>query len=252
MPASSRTRPSFAMPAMIAVLLVLSVGYFYGDTLLAMSYTWRSSESFAHGPLMPVISAWLVWRKRAELTTLPVTPFWPALLALAGAGFGWLVARLAGVNTGEQFAIVAMIPAIVALALGWRVAWALAFPLAFLFFAVPFGDFLLPPMMELTADFTVAAVRASGVPILREGLTFELPSGRWSVVEACSGLRYLLAALPLSCLYAYLSYRALRTRLLFIGTVVVVAVVANWVRAYRDRDDRTPQRHERSRSAWIT
>lgn len=221
-----------AVPTIIAALLALSIGYLYRDTLLAMSNTWLSSESFAHGPLMPLISAWLVWRKRAELSTLPLTPWWPALLALIAAGFAWLVARLAGVNTGEQFAIVSMLPAIVALVFGWRLAWALAFPLAFVFFAVPFGEFLLPPMMELTADFTVFAVRASGVPILREGLTFELPSGRWSVVEACSGLRYLLAALPLSCVYAYLSYRSWRTRVLFVATVVLVAIVANWVRAY--------------------
>ena len=39
------------------------------------------------------------------------------------------------------------------------------FPLGFLFFAVPFGDFLLPVLMQWTADFTVLALRATGIPV---------------------------------------------------------------------------------------
>ena len=62
-------------------------------------------------------------------------------------------------------------------------------------FAVPVGEFLLPVFMEWTADFTVLALRLSGIPVYREGLQFVIPSGNWSVVEACSGIRYLIASL---------------------------------------------------------
>ena len=84
----------------------------------------------------------------------------------------------------------------------------MAFPLGFLFFAVPIGDFMLPQLMEWTADFTVLALRLSGVPVYREGLQFIIPSGAWSVVEACSGIRYMIASVTVGCLFAYLSYRA--------------------------------------------
>ena len=36
----------------------------------------------------------------------------------------------------------------------------LLFPLAFLFFAVPFGEFLVPPLMDWTADFAAVAMQA--------------------------------------------------------------------------------------------
>jgi exosortase A len=144
----------------------------------------------------------------------------------------WLVGRLAGANVVEQFALVGMLPSALALVLGWRIVRSIAYPLAFLVFAVPFGEALWPAMMEWTARFTVTAVRLSGVPVVRDGLFFELPSGRWSVVEACSGLRYLLAALPLSALYAFLSWRSWVLRALFIVMTAMVAVVANWLRAY--------------------
>ena len=52
--------------------------------------------------------------------------------------------------------IVLAVPAV----LGVRVARALAFPLAFLFFAVPFGEFVLPLLMDWTANFTVGGVAA--------------------------------------------------------------------------------------------
>ncbi|MCL4743890.1 MAG: exosortase A [Burkholderiaceae bacterium] len=219
-------------PIALAGVLFTAVAALFFDTAQAMAQVWRSSESFAHGPLIPLATAWLVWRKRDELSGIALKPWWPALAPLAACGFAWLLANLAGVNTAEQFALVAMVPALVALVLGWRIAWAIAFPLAFLLFAVPFGTFMLPTLMDWTADFTVSAVRATGVPVLREGTSFTLPSGRWSVVESCSGIRYLLAAVPLSCLYAYLSYQTLRARTLFIALTVVVALVANWIRAY--------------------
>ena len=72
----------------------------------------------------------------------------------------------------------------------------------------------------------------SGVPVYREGLFFSLPTGHWSVVEACSGIRYLIASLTLGCLYAYLTYSSLKKRLLFIAVSIVVPIVANGLRAY--------------------
>ncbi len=155
-----------------------------------------------------------------------------AWLLMAGAAALWLAGDLVAVNAATQLALVSLIVLAVPAVLGWQVTRALAFPLAFLFFAVPIGDFLLPRMMEWTADFTVLALRASGIPVYREGLQFIIPSGAWSVVEACSGIRYLIASVTAGCLFAYLSYQSMLKRAVFIGVAIVVPLVANWVRAY--------------------
>jgi EpsI family protein len=52
------------------------------------------------------------------------------------------------------------------------------------------------------------------------------------VIEACSGVRYLIASVMVGSLFAYLNYRSLRRRVLFIGVSIVVPLVANWLRAY--------------------
>ena len=86
--------------------------------------------------------------------------------------------------------------------------------------------------MEYTADFTVFALRLTGIPVYREGMFFTIPSGSWSVVEACSGLRYLIASLTLGFLYAYLTYRSFMRRAIFVAAALIVPIVANWLRAY--------------------
>jgi exosortase A len=151
---------------------------------------------------------------------------------LLGAGFGWLLGQLGGVQAASHLALAGMIACAVWSLLGTQIARAIAFPLVFTFLAVPIGEFLLPVLIEHTADFTVAALRLTGIPVYREGNDFVLPTGSWSVVEACAGLRYLIATITLGLLYAYLSYRSLWRRALFVAASVAVPIVANWLRVY--------------------
>jgi EpsI family protein len=70
------------------------------------------------------------------------------------------------------------------------------------------------------------------VPVYREGNHFIIPSGAWSVVEACSGIRYLIASFMVGCVYAWLMYRSASRRLAFIAVSIITPVIANWLRAY--------------------
>jgi exosortase A len=216
---------------LLALALLAPFALYFG-TVRSIISIWDSSETFAHGYVILPLSLWLIWRKRENFSLYPPQPYPPALLLLALLGAGWLAAQLGEVQVVSQYAFVAMFP-VAALALfGPRLAGSLAFPLLFLLAAVPFGEVFVAPLIQFTADFTVWAVRATGIPVLRSGTHFELPSGDWSVVEACSGVRYLISSITLGCLYAYLTYRSNLRRALFIGVSVVVPVVANGLRAY--------------------
>jgi len=219
-----------ALPAIAAaVLAILAV---YSETAKSIVAIWRSSDTFAHGFLIVPISALLVWIKRREVAALAPRPDVLGLALLGGAGFVWLVAEEAQVQVLAQYALVAMVPATVVALAGRRVAWALAFPLGVLLLAVPFGEAFLPRLMEWTADFTVAALRMTGIPVYREGTFFTIPSGHWAVAEACSGLRYLIASVTVGAVYAYLTYRTWWKRALFLALSTVVPIGANFVRAY--------------------
>ena len=94
------------------------------------------------------------------------------------------------------------------------------------------GDGLNPVLMDFTADTLEALIRMTGIPVYREGTFLSLPSGNWSVVEACSGLRYLIASVTLGLIYAYLTYQSLWRRGLFDLASILVPIAANSLRAY--------------------
>jgi exosortase A len=230
--AATAGKPVPSATIVLIALALLAPFALYLATVSSIVAIWNSSETFAHGYVILPISLWLVWRRRENFKAWPPTPFWPALLLLAGAGAAWLAAQLGQVQVVQQYAFVSMLP-IMALALfGWRLAGSLAFPLLFVLFAVPFGEVFVAPLIDFTADCTVWLVQLTGIPVLRSGTRFELPTGSWSVVEACSGVRYLISSVTLGCLYAYLTYRSTGRRLMFAALSVVVPVIANSLRAY--------------------
>jgi exosortase A len=223
---------TFKIAVGVTLATVLAILAIYRGTAWSMISIWERSDTFAHGFLIFPFSAYLIWTQRRGLSALPLQPNLLAQGMLAGIGFSWLLAILASVQVFEQVFLVAMIPAAVWAILGNRMVRALAFPLAYLLLAVPFGEALIPPLIDFTADFTVTALQLTGIPVYREGSFFTIPSGNWSVVEACSGLRYLIASFTLGALYAYLTYRSLKRRLIFIALSVIVPIIANGVRAY--------------------
>ena len=218
--------------APFVALAIGAVLVLFHETVWSMISLWWRSQTFAHGFMIVPISAWLVWRQRERLALLPQSPCIPALLLLAILGAAWLMASVANVQVLTQYAVTAMIPATVIAIMGWQAARAIAFPLAYLLLAVPFGEIFVPPLIDFTANFTVGALQMTGVPVFRENNFFSIPSGNWSVVDACSGLRYVIASVALGTLYAYLNYHSMRRRLMFIAVALVLPVFANGVRAY--------------------
>ncbi|MCO1337272.1 archaeosortase/exosortase family protein, partial [Microbulbifer sp. OS29] len=65
---------------------------------------WWRSETYAHGMLIPLISLWLIIRKRSQLTRLEMGPDWTALIPLLGLCLVWLLGRAADVLAVEQMA----------------------------------------------------------------------------------------------------------------------------------------------------
>ncbi len=229
---SVATKNHLTMASLITAVVIMGILGIYYQTTESMVATWHRSETYAHGFLILPFSIYMIWTRRQQLILLDHQPNFLAVIALCGTGVIWLIATLANVQIIAQYMLVAMIPIIVWAILGNRILLATSFPLAYLFFAVPFGDVLIPPLIDFTADFTVSALQLTGIPVFREGTYFSLPTGNWSVVEACSGLRYLIASVTLGTLYAYLTYYSFKRRFIFILLSIIVPIIANGIRAY--------------------
>lgn len=216
------------------VLLVLVAGQLamYAQTTVSIVRIWNRSQTYTHGWIIGPISLYLIWLRRDELRLLLPHPSVLGALVWAALNLLWLIGHVAGALVVSQYALVAMIPALVWALLGTRIAWMLAFPLFFLLLAVPSGEAMVPGLIDFTADFTVKALQLTGIPVYREGTFFSVPTGDWSVVEACSGIRYLIASFTGGCLFAYLYYRSTWKRLILVLASIIVPIVGNGLRAY--------------------
>ncbi|MFK7974488.1 MAG: exosortase A [Halioglobus sp.] len=215
-----------------AALFAVALLFIYAETTWSMISIWARSDTFAHGFLVLPISLWLVWIKRDHLMIRNIQPAPRVGLLLVPPAMLWLLAWMIDVSVVQQLALVTLLIVGVWMILGHKLALVLAFPLFFLYFGVPMGEGLIAPMMEFTAFSTVWLIKLTGIPVYREGLYFSLPSGYWSVVEACSGVRYIIASVTVGTLYAYLTYRSTKRRILFIVISAIVPIFANTARAF--------------------
>jgi exosortase A len=197
-----------------------------------MGYTWYASRTYSHCFLVLPLFLFLVWTRRRKLAHLTPEPDVMGLPVIALLAFAWLLANLGEARVAKEFALVGMLVALVWTLLGRRVIRAMAFPLAFLFFAVPFGLGLIGPLQDFTASFALRALTLSNVPAVLDGRTISLPAGVWTVAEACSGIRYLYSSLVVGTIYASLIYRSRLRKVLFVCASILVPIVANGARAY--------------------
>lgn len=216
------------LPRAVALAALLAA---FAPTIASMIAIWWRSETFAHGFFVAPVAAYMLWTKAHREPVPPLTISWPAVVPLGLCSLAWFGAHLALIAVGEQLAMVAVFVSAIWLLCGDRFIRYAAFPLGFLFLAVPFGEGLIPVLIEHTTNFVVFGLRVIGVPVYREANELVLPTGNWSVVTACSGIRYLLATITVGLVYAFFSIPSGLKRVAFLGTAIAVAVVGNWLRA---------------------
>ncbi len=212
-------------------LAALTMGVLFWPTLAATVRTWAGDKAFTHAFLIPMVSGYLIWDRRHLLARLSPKPSVVGLAVVAVGALGWFFGESGGALVVQQFSVVLIIQGLVLSILGWRVSRQMLFPLAYLYFAVPFGLFLVPDMQDLVAEFVVRALRIFGIPVFLDGTFITIPTSRFEVSEACAGLRYLIASLALGVLFANIMYRSWGRRLAFVALSIIVPLVANWIRA---------------------
>jgi exosortase A len=204
----------------------------YASTLVEMGRVWTHSRNYIHGWLILPICAWLLWRERDRLRTVPLRRSALGLSACLTAVALWLPAYALQVNVIAQVAVIGLLIATLWAAWGGVALRALWFPAAFALLAVPFSEGFVPWLMEWTATATIALLRLTGFFVVREGMLFSTVAGDFAVAEACSGVRYLTITVTAGALYAYLQFRTTRFRLGFVMLAACLALAGNVFRAY--------------------
>lgn len=170
-----------------------------------MFWSWQTAE-FSHGYLIPVIAAYLIWQRRAELSQQEFKGSWGGL-AVVTAGIALaVVGRFAALYTFQHIALLIVIYGLVLSLVGWAAMRVLAAPLGVLVFMIPLPSMLMFPLSSelqlLSSTLGVWLMRVAGVSTYLEGNVIDLGTYKLEVAEACSGLRYLLPLMTLAFLMA--------------------------------------------------
>ncbi len=217
-----------ALPILV-VGLVLGL-LFHGEVVAAVQ-TWNDSTAYNHCFLVIPIALYLLWDRCGVLAGIPRQVMPRALLLGVPLAAVWLVSERLGIMEGRQLAAVSFVEVLFLATLGKRLWWAMAGPLLYLYFLVPFGGFLTPGLQDITTFFIRHGLEILGVPAYIDGHVIEISQGTFFVAEACAGLRFLIASTAFGCLYALLMYRSPLRRGVFILVSVLVPIIANGFRA---------------------
>ncbi len=227
---TSLDRSIAATPIVYFSAIVVTAIALLHPTALDMATTWAMSSSYHYGVLVAPIAVWMITAKSAK----PATPTNRApgfLIIVAGATL-WLMGHAASVAVVEQFALVTTIIGSVCVVYGGGVLRSWAYPLAFLYFMVPFGEAIVPGLQTITAQIVVAMLSALSMPVSIDGYLIRTPAGAFEVAEACAGFRFLISALMIAAVFAYVSFQSLHKRIGFLLFATAFAILANGVRAF--------------------
>ncbi|WP_346775460.1 exosortase A [Sphingomonas sp. G-3-2-10] len=191
-----------------------------------------TNTTYGHCLFIAPVVGWLVWQRRNELSQVTPQGWWPGLALVAAGGFGWLLGDAAGVALFRHAGLVLMMQGAVVTVLGPNVSRALLFPLAYMAFLVPFGDFFEGPLQDLTVAMMMPLLHLFGVPATVDGVLITTPNGYFEVAEACSGAKFLIAMIAYGVLVANVCYVSWRRRIAFLAMALVVPVIANGFRAF--------------------
>ncbi len=238
---ASEAGPTDAAPAGVPraalwqlVALAGLLGWAYLPMLRVFADKWINDPQYSHGLLVPLFSAFLVWRGRtggaAELRPLPILG-----CALLIPALGLRAAS--GALLFYQFDALSLLLALVAIVLatgGVPLLKRTGAAIAFLAFMVPLPYELErnigTPLKDAATFSSTFLLQTLGLPAIRDGNLILIDDVRLGVVDACNGLKMMATFAAFSVGAVLLIRRSRFEKLMVLLGIVPIAILTNVLR----------------------
>lgn len=216
----------------VALYGLLILGLYWSTFTVLISGWGRADYSYCY--LMPFVIAYLIWDKRQRLLEVPSRPSWAGLFPLGlGIVFFWI-----GELGGEYFTLYMSfwltVVGLCWLHFGWKKIKTISFALIMILTMFPLPYFIhgkISVKLQLVSSkLGVAMMQLYGMSVYQEGNVIDLGSTQLQVVEACSGLRYLISLVILGFLVAYFFKAAFWKRAILVISTIPIAIFSNSLR----------------------
>jgi len=246
---ASRQDASHRDAATTFLFVALALGALWFVLCRYLSGEWRLNDQYSYGWFVPFFVAFLFWlrwedRPRPESRgQRSDVGSWCAAILIVGSAIILFPVRLFEVANPDwrplgwlhTGAVVAITLAIIYSAGGRSWLRHFAFPIAFIFVAVPWVSAVETPivqgLMRVVASVAAETVSLFGVPAQVQGNIIRLSAGIVGVNEACSGVRSLQTSIMIGLLFGELKRLTVSRRVALVVIAIALALFANFLRA---------------------
>ncbi len=246
--ASPLSRKQFPLALALSVFFLVALWF---GLCRELSGEWSVNEQYNFGWFVPFFALylfWLRWQNRPEPEVRSqkseVIGHWLVVFGIAVIALLLLLPVRLFEIANPEWRLLAWIHAGVVVTLTLLLIWSaggktwlrhFAFPVAFIFVAVPWPTTLETPviqgLMRLVARVAAEAAMLLGTPAHVEGNLIRVSNGLVGVNEACSGIRSLQTSLMIGLLFGELKRLSVLRRVALVACAVAISLLANFVRA---------------------
>ncbi|MBN2374347.1 VPLPA-CTERM-specific exosortase XrtD [bacterium] len=220
----------------IISLSVMSVSLIacYYSTLQGLYHVWINDGDYSYALLIPLITGYLIWERRKMIVNSLIKTNWIGgslfLMFLMISAYGILGSSPSAVRSSIPF----MILSITLFCAGMEMFKILAFPLSLLFLMIPMPTMLQAmvgvPLKRISTRLGEWILRLAGVSVFVEGNIIDMGITKLQVVDACSGLRYILPLLTIGILFAYFFEKNRWRRIILAIATIPLSIIINGIR----------------------
>jgi exosortase D (VPLPA-CTERM-specific) len=212
-------------------VLALAVLWFYCPLLAKLFGDLAENEDYSFGLLLPLVSGYIVYLKWPQIRSYLWRPSWLGLLFIA-VGFAlYIVGELGADLYVPRVSFLIVLTGLLFLMGGWGLVRLLLFPLFLLILMFPLPGLLTKqltmPLQLISSRLATGMLQMVGIPAFCQGNVIDLGVRQMQMVEACSGLCYILALFALGVVFCYFFQRRLWKILLLLLVLIPSAIVAN-------------------------
>lgn len=220
---------------MLSLLAAIGVFSFGMDSIVA---AWSQPE-YSHGPLIPLISAYLFLRQMRHEPPLgdgsdAGSERWTGVSVLFLGVLIGMMGNLAQIPDITYYAFIVWTWGMIMVCFGRRRGFAFWPPVLHLIFMLPLPNILYwqisTTLQLISSEIGVAFIAMMGIPVFLDGVIIDLGTYKLHVAEACSGLRYLFPVLSFSYIFAVLYNGPKWHKIVLLASAVPITVFMNSLR----------------------
>ena len=205
----------------------------YRTTLENLVARW-DGEDFSYCYMIPFVVLYVLWGKWKVFEQKKSVRSWSGLIPLGLAMLLFFVGELAGEFTVLFFSCWLAVVGLCWLHMGWQKLKTISFPLLFsiAMFVPPNGLYapLTLKLKLLSSQIGVKILQLYGLSAYREGNVIDLGFTQLQVVDACSGLRYVIPLFVMGVLMAYYYNASLWKRIVLVLSTIPLSIITNSLR----------------------